>query len=347
MITTASPISDRAFQVRVGPTIDKHVLAADVEAGLSSTPKRLPCAYFYDTRGTQLFQQITRRPEYYLPRAEMEILTEHADDIAAAVGRGTVVLELGCGAGPKSKLLLESLMRRQKTAVYCPIDVSESAIRQNGAALMRELPGLSIEAELAEYDDGLDRFFSQEPAPTLVAFLGSSLGNMHREEALGFLARLRRRARPFDMFLLGLDLEKEPEVINAAYNDAAGLTAQFNKNILRRINKELGGEFDEDAFDHVARYNESKGRVEMHLKSRAAGFVRIEGLDRYVEFRAGETIWTESCYKYSRRKITEMCALTGWTPLHHWEDGRGWFTALLLAPAPDRGLFNRRAEPSI
>jgi L-histidine Nalpha-methyltransferase len=336
-----SAVAERGFRYRVGATTDTvDAFARDVAEGLGAPRKTLPCRYLYDPRGTDLFDEITRQDEYYLTRAENEIIARHADDIAAAGGRNQVLIELGPGRGQKARAIIDSILRRQGRLTYHPIDVSVEALRQGCAPLLREFRSLGVEALAADFNDGIASIFAQEPGPALVAFLGSSFGNFHEEEGLRFLGRMRRHMRPFDLLLLGLDLRKDPATLLKAYDDAAGVTALFNLNLLNRINRELDGDFPGDGFQHVARYEARAGRVEMHLKSLAARFVRVEKLDRYFWFEEGETIWTESAYKYTRRQIAKMCALTGFNALHQWYDDASRFTVLLLAPSPNRGLFN-------
>ena len=332
-----STLTDRTFHCRTGAD-DRLAFARDVVAGLSTPQKTLPGRHALDQEGTRLFDGLTSRPEHYLSRSETEVLKEHGDDIASAAGPGVRVVELACGDGARTRVFLEAMLRRHHQATYTPIDVSEAPIRAVATRLLHSLKNLVIDAHVGAFDDGLDRAFADEPAPTLVALLGSALGRFHRGDALAFLSRLRRRARPFDHFLLGLDLQKDESLLNAAYNDSAGFAARLNLNLLSRINRELGGTFDPAGFEHLASYNARDGRVEIHLRSVRPQVVRIESLDRYFAFEEGETIWTESSYAYSPWQIAEMCALTGWTPVHRWVDAKRFVSVLLLAPAPGRGI---------
>lgn len=339
---------ERGFHCRVGtPAASIDNFARNVEAGLGAERKTLPSRYLYDARGSQLFDQITKQDEYYLTRAEVEILQRHADDIAAAGGRNQVLIELGPGNGSKARILIDALVKRQGRLTFHPVDISESALRQGCSALLREFRNVNVEALATDFRDGITSIFATEPPPALVAFLGSSFGNMDRDGGLEFLGHLRRHMRPFDLLLLGLDLQKDEKTLLHAYDDAAGVTARFNLNLLNRINRELDADFPGDGFAHLVRYDAPAGRVEMHLRSLNARFVRVEKLDRYFWFEEGETIWTESSYKYSQAQIAGMCALTGWTALHQWFDSKSQFTVLLLAPSANRGLYNRTGAPPV
>lgn len=330
-----STLTERTFHCRAVAD-DRIAFGRDVVAGLSSPRKTLPGHHALDREGTRLLDGLASRPEHYLARSEMEVLQGHGDDIASAVGPGVRVVELAPGDGARTRLFLEAMLRRHREVAYTPIDWSEAAIRAVASRLLHGLKNVVIDAHVGAFDDGLDRAFADEPPPTLVTLLGSGLGRYHREEALAFLSRLRRRARPFDLLLIGLDLQKDESFLNAAYNDSAGFAARLNLNLLSRINRELGGTFDASSFEHVAAYNAQGGRIELHLRSTRPQVVRIEALDRYFAFDEGETIWTESSYAFSPWQIAEMFALTGWTPVHRWEDAKRFVSVMLLAPAPGR-----------
>jgi L-histidine Nalpha-methyltransferase len=336
--------SERGFHCRrsAAAPIPVDDFAASVAAGLGRERKTLPARFLYDAQGWRLFADITKQPEYYLDRCENEILRRHADDIAAAGGgRSQVLIELGPGDGSKARVLVDALLKRQGRLTFHPVDASATALRQGCSALAREFHSLNIEALATSFEAGVASIFSAEPEPALIALLGPSFSNYGHDEALRFLGQLRSRARPFDLLLLGLDLKKDEASMLKAHDDAAGITARFHLNLLKRINRELQGDFPGDGFEYQARYDAEAGRVEMHLRSLQGRFVRVEKLDRYFWFEEGETLWTESAYKYSPQQIAGLCTFTGWNALHQWVDAASRFAVLLLAPSPNRGLYAR------
>jgi dimethylhistidine N-methyltransferase len=240
--------ADRFTLVDAAPDEDRAALARDVAAGLSAREKSLPCRYFYDEEGSLLFEAICELPEYYPPRAEREILVAHADAIAARAAPDTRVIELGSGNARKTRLLLAALIRRHGAARYAPIDVSRSALDESSRALLRDFPALSIEALVAEYETGLARLRARAAEPKLILWLGSNIGNLHREDAAAFLRRLRALTGPTDRLLVGIDLRKEAAILEPAYDDARGVTARFNRNILTRINAVLDADFPVEQF---------------------------------------------------------------------------------------------------
>jgi dimethylhistidine N-methyltransferase len=305
--------------------------ARDVAEGLSARPKRLPCRWFYDAEGSRLFEEITELPEYDPPRAEREILLERAGEIAALFPSGPSVMELGSGSARKTRILLEALLRRHGRARYLPVDVSESALLGSSRALAADHPQLEVIAVAGDYHDGL-RLLAGQPGPRLVLWLGSNIGNLERAEAAAFLAHLRSLLSPGDRALVGIDLRKARAALEAAYDDSRGVTARFNKNLLARINAELGGRFDLGAFRHRAFYDEAPGRVEMHLVSTRAQRVRIQALAVEVDFAEGEAIHTENSYKYSPAEIDELAAASGLRVERRWTDGERRFASVLFAP---------------
>ena len=336
-------VAEHGFHCRVRSAVNSHdAFARDVDAGLGGTPKTVPCRWLFDARGSHLFDEVVRQPEYYLSAAESEILRRHAEDIAAAGGARQMLVELGPNDGAKARPIVDAILHRQSRLTFRPVDGSEGALRQGCAPLLRDFHSLNVDALATDIEDGLDAIFSDEPPPMLIAFLGSNFGLFGREEGLLFLSNLRLRARPFDLFLLGLDLQKKEAAMIAAYNDAAGATARFNLHILRRINHQLGGDFPEGAFEHTVRYEAADGRVDLQLRCREARFVRVEKLDRYFWFEAGECVRTKSARKFTRFQVAEMCALTGWSELHEWTDDQNRYLMTLLAPSPHRGLWNSR-----
>jgi L-histidine N-alpha-methyltransferase len=301
-------------------------LRADVLAGLSSTPKSLPPKWFYDARGSELFEEITGLPEYYPTRAEREILVDRAGEIAAATGARTLV-ELGSGSSEKTRHLLDALTGLD---AYVPVDVSESALTQAGQAIVAERPGLRVHALIADFTGGLA--LPQAPGPRLVAFLGGTIGNLLPVERAAFLASVRALLSPGDALLLGTDLVKDEKVLVEAYDDAAGVTAAFNKNVLTVIDRELGADFDPGAFDHVALWDADNEWIEMRLRSRTAQTVKVPALDLAVDFAAGEEMRTEVSAKFRRDGVRAELSAAGLELAHWWTDGQDRF-ALSLSVA--------------
>lgn len=307
--------------------------ANDVRTGLTAPRKRLSCRYLYDATGSALFEAICEAPEYYLTRAEQAILAAHADEVAAACPPGTTLVELGSGSAKKTRTLIAALLRQMTRLRYVPIDISRAALVESAEGLVLDYPQLTIQAIAAEYSTGLRRLQETGDQPKLVLWLGSNIGNFDRGEAARFLGDVRAALAVPDRLLVGVDLRKAPAVLEAAYDDAAGVTARFNLNLLARINRELGGDFDLTRFVHRARWNALKGRVEMHLESRARQRVRIGTLDLEVSFAAGETIFTESSYKYSSAELESLAHRAGFAVAARWFDPERKFALALLAPS--------------
>ncbi|MBG0850797.1 L-histidine N(alpha)-methyltransferase [Streptomyces spinoverrucosus] len=301
-------------------------LRADVLRGLTTSPKTLPPKWFYDAHGSDLFEQITELPEYYPTRAEREILVDRAAGIAAATGARTLV-ELGSGSSEKTRYLLDALTGLH---TYVPVDVSDSALTQAGTALVAERPGLNVHALIADFTVALE--LPETPGPRLVAFLGGTIGNLLPEERAAFLAAIRALLSPGDALLLGTDLVKDEQVLVRAYDDAAGVTAAFNKNVLSVVNRELGADFDPGAFDHVALWDAGNEWIEMRLRSRTAQTVKIPSLDLAVDFAAGEELRTEVSAKFRKEGVRAELAAAGLALSHWWTDGEGRF-ALSLSTA--------------
>ncbi|MFV0132418.1 L-histidine N(alpha)-methyltransferase [Streptomyces sp. HMX87] len=301
-------------------------LRDDVVAGLTGTPKTLPPKWFYDARGSELFDEITELPEYYPTRAEREILLARAGEIAAATGARTLV-ELGSGSSDKTRHLLDALTRLRG---YVPVDVSESALTQAGQALVAERPGLDVHALIADFTAGLT--LPDTPGPRLLAFLGGTVGNLLPAERTAFLASVRAMLDPGDALLLGTDLVKDEGVLVRAYDDAAGVTAAFNKNVLAVINRELDADFDPAAFEHVALWNAEREWIEMRLRSRTDQTVKVQALDLAVEFTAGEEVRTEVSAKFRREGVRGELAAAGLELTHWWTDAGDRF-ALSLSTA--------------
>ena len=322
----AAPDPLLRIETRLGPDYAAR-LAADVRAGLTRAAKELPPKYFYDGRGSRLFDAICALPEYYLTRAEHALLTEVVDDILDRAHPAQLI-ELGSGASRKTRLLLDRLVRAQPVPAYVPIDLSESALRRSARALRAAYPRLPVHAIVTDYEYGLADL--PEAAPRLVIFLGSTIGNFVPPHDTVFLRGIARAMRSGDQLLLGVDLVKSPARLHAAYNDAAGVTAEFNRNVLRVLNRELGADFDVPRFEHVAFYNPDAAQIEMHLRAQAAQRVHITALALTVALAAGETIHTESSRKFTQTTATAMLAEGGFR-LDRWYVSADGDFALALA----------------
>ena len=306
-------------------------LSEVVAEGLSATPKRLPCRYFYDTAGSHLFEQICQLPEYYLTRTEQSILQRYAPEMVRAAGHDLMLVEFGSGSSCKTRILMEAVLDRQRDLHYVPIDISRDFLRASALTLLREYERLTITAIAAEYNDGIEHLPPHE-GPHLILFLGSNIGNFTPDEAADFLSRIRRQMRTQDRILVGFDLLKSPSIIEPAYNDSAGITEAFNKNLLLRVNRELGANFDPDSFDHAAFLVDDPPRIEMRLVSRRDQTVHIPAIDRTYSFRQGEYIHTENSHKYSPEAFASICQAAGLAIRERWVDDREWFAVALLAP---------------
>ncbi|MER5360976.1 L-histidine N(alpha)-methyltransferase [Streptomyces sp. NPDC002785] len=301
-------------------------LRADVLHGLTRHPKTLPPKWFYDAHGSELFEEITRLPEYYPTRAEREILIDRVEEIAAASGAQTLI-ELGSGSSEKTRHLLDALPALHS---YVPVDVSESALRGAAEALLAQRPDLSVHALIADFTGGLA--LPGTPGPRLIAFLGGTVGNLLPDERSVFLKSVRSLLCPGDALLLGTDLVKDEKVLVAAYDDAAGVTAEFNKNVLRVVNRELGADFDPADFDHVALWDPEREWIEMRLRARAALTVKIPDLDLVVAFEAGEELRTEVSAKFRKEGVRAELVAAGLRMDQWWTDSGDRF-ALSLATA--------------
>ncbi|MFF4243169.1 L-histidine N(alpha)-methyltransferase [Streptomyces sp. NPDC001822] len=301
-------------------------LRADVRSGLTAHPKTLPPKWFYDAHGSDLFEEITRLAEYYPTRCEREILIARAGEIAAASGARTLV-ELGSGSSEKTRHLLDALPGLH---TYVPVDVSESALAGAAEALLAERPGLSVHALVADFTHAID--LPDTPGPRLVVFLGGTLGNLLPGERAVFLRSVRERLAPGDGLLLGTDLVKDEATLVTAYDDAAGVTAAFNKNVLTVVNRELGADFPPDDFTHVALWNAEREWIEMRLRARRALTVKIRDLDLVVQFEEGEELRTEVSAKFREEGVRAELAAAGMRLDQWWTDEGGRF-ALSLATA--------------
>ncbi|MER5704370.1 L-histidine N(alpha)-methyltransferase [Micromonospora sp. NPDC002296] len=299
-------------------------LREDVRTGLTAAPKWLPPKWFYDARGSELFEEITRLPEYYPTRAERSVLAERAGEIAELTGAKTLI-ELGSGSSGKTRLLLDAFTRRGGLGTFVPLDVSVSALRQSTEQIAADYPGLRVRGIVGDFTRHLDRL----PAGgrRLVIFLGGTIGNLLPAERAGFLAAMRAALEPGDWLLLGTDLVKDPAVIVPAYDDAAGVTAEFNRNVLRVVNRELGADFDPEAFTHVALWDPEREWIEMRLRAERPQRVRV--LDLGVAFAAGEELRTEVSAKFRPEGIGAELATAGFAAHEFWTDADGLFGVTL------------------
>jgi len=299
-------------------------MAQDVVDGLSRQPKQLSPKYFYDAAGSELFEQITRLPEYYPTRTELGILRKQASEIAGKAPSGAALVEFGAGATTKARLLLN----QQAFSAYVPVDISADFLASQASVLRRDFPRLQVHPVAADFTASFTLPEVVRTLPKVGFFPGSTIGNFEPHEACAFLRRARGLLGPNAQMIVGVDLEKDERVLHAAYNDAAGVTACFNLNLLVRINRELGGNFDLGAFTHRAIYNHERHRIEMHLISVKAQTVRLLG--RNVSFRHGESIHTENSYKYSVERLTALVRGAGWRVLKSWTDDEMMFSVHTL-----------------
>jgi dimethylhistidine N-methyltransferase len=300
--------------------------AADVVAGLTASPKRLPPKYFYDSTGSELFERITMLPEYYPTRTEIGILHDRTDDIAALVPEGAALIEFGSGASTKTRIVLRAAKR---LSAYVPVDISAEFLRQQADALKREFPAVAMLPVAADFGQQFALPLAAQPMPRIGFFPGSTIGNLEPHEAAAFLRQAGRVLGRGASFIVGVDLIKDPEVLHDAYNDVQGVTAQFNKNLLTRINRELGARFNLAAFEHRAFYNRERNRIEMHLASRKRQKVSVCG--ERIDFGAGETIHTENSYKYSVESFACLARGAGWTLQSVWTDRDNYFSVHVLS----------------
>jgi L-histidine Nalpha-methyltransferase len=307
----------------------EHSLREDARLGLTGSPRWLPSKWFYDARGSELFEQITRLPEYYPTRAESSILAAHAQDIARRTGAHTLV-ELGSGSSEKTRLLLDALQGAGTLREYVPLDVSESALREAVEAMSQDYPGLAIHGVVGDFNQHLDRVPGE--TPRLVAFLGGTIGNLFPQERATFLGEVRDTLTAGEWLLLGTDLVKDPAVLVPAYDDAAGVTAEFNRNLLVVLNRELGGDFDVSGFDHVAVWDAENEWIEMRLRSISAARVTLRELGLDIVLEPGEEIRTEISAKFRREGVERELAAAEFSLDSWWTDPQGRY-ALSLARA--------------
>ena len=301
---------------------DLSPFAADVLDGLGAVPKRIPAKYLYDVYGSELFERITEQPEYYPTRCEMEVLRDKAAEIAALIPENAAVVEFGSGSNRKARLLLAAAPH---LSAYVPVDISAQMLEMEAAELRADFPGLAVLPVAADFCYPFELPEAARTAPLRVGFFpGSTIGNFEPHEAASFLRNAGKMLGTNARIIIGADLVKPAEILNAAYNDAAGVTAEFNLNLLTRINRELGGNFRRECFEHHAFFNRERSRVEMHLASLKRQKVKAAG--ETFDFRAGETIHTENSYKYSVDSLRALARGVGWLPDGMWTDAQGYFS---------------------
>jgi dimethylhistidine N-methyltransferase len=303
--------------------------AEEVLVGLTTYPKSLPCKLFYDSKGSALFEEITRLPEYYLTRTELEILHERSGEIAQAVGLGTTIVELGAGTAAKTCTLLQALSRRQIRVSYLPVDISPAALNEARERVQMQCPQVSVRPVVADFGGGF-RFLRDVPGRKLVLYLGSSIGNFDPDGAIKMLSQIRHQLAAEDALLLGTDLVKDRSILLPAYSDSQGITERFNKNILCRLNRELGANFDLSFFRHVACWNAERSRMEIYLESLRRQTVDILLLNLRVRFANGERVHTENSYKYTLSIVKNMLEPAGFALDRTWLDQRKWFALHLV-----------------
>ncbi len=315
------------------PFIAASPVAVEVLNGLTERPKTLSPWLFYDQAGSRLFEEITELPEYYVTRTERQILAEHAEEIitAAAGGRDLSMIELGAGTATKTGLLLNAAVGLQGSVTYYPIDVSETALDEARTRLEAELPEVTVEPIVADYTEGMRQNSASHTGRKLVLYIGSSIGNFSPGDALEVLRGVRAQLLPGDSLLLGTDMVKDVDTLLAAYDDPAGVTARFNRNILVRINRELDANFNPKLFRHRARWNEQHSRIEMHLESLLTQKITLRALDLEVSFARGETIHTENSYKFTDEQVVGLLTRAGFKLRQQWSDPNHWFTVHLAA----------------
>jgi dimethylhistidine N-methyltransferase len=312
--------------VRQAPAGAESPLVQEIVAGLTARPKRLPPKYFYDETGAQLFEAITATPEYYLTRSEVAILREHAGEIARRMPERAAIVEFGSGSSSKARILLSAA---PAMSAYVPVDICERMLIEEARELRRDHPRLLVLPVNADFTESFSLPVEVAALPHTGFFPGSTIGNFEPHEACSFLRHAGRMLGRSATLIIGVDLVKDASVLNAAYNDAAGLTARFNLNLLTRINRELNASFDLSSFSHHAFYNSERHRIEMHLASNKRQKVRVAG--RFIEFRIGETIHTENSYKYTLESFSALARGSGWTPVSAWTDSDANFSVHVLA----------------
>jgi L-histidine Nalpha-methyltransferase len=329
-VTIRTAVSDRFELITVPRSRGVPSFADDVARGLESEPRRLQSKYFYDDVGSALFDAITRLPEYYLTSAETEILTEWGWQVVRLLDAPVDFLELGSGSAVKTRLLIGEALRVQTELCYSPIDISTQALRQSSLALVESYPGLRVRAYAGDYFDVLESHAVRLGRKTLAMLMGSNIGNYEPQEQRELLRLLGAALRPGDGLLLGADLKKDQATLELAYNDPTGVTAAFNRNLLARINRELGGNFDVRNFDHVVHYDDVRGSVDSFLRARKRSVALLRTIGLRVVIKSSERIHTESSYKFSDTEIAHLGRAGGFRPEAAWHDSANRFSLHLL-----------------
>ncbi|MEW4571240.1 L-histidine N(alpha)-methyltransferase [Tautonia sp. JC769] len=326
-IQTSLPKQHRLELIRVKPSevFESETLPKTVERGLSHRPKYLLCRFIYDAIGSELFEQICDQPEYYLTRTEDAILRDHANAMVDGWDDPPTMIELGSGSSTKTRRLIEAALDRYGSLHYVPIDISGTILEDSARTLIDDYPAIRVTGIASDYDTALRVVAERIQGPKLLVFLGSSLGNFDDEDAVGLLQRIRSTLSADDRFLFGTDLVKDPTILEAAYDDSAGVTARFGKNILTRINRELGGNFDLDGFRYEARFSPEHHRVEMKLISDLEQIVTIPDLDLTVSFGAGESIHIENSHKYTPAILEQLAKQSRFLEEASWTDPDGFY----------------------
>lgn len=315
--------------IHESPDLQLESFADAVKNGLSLVHKCLPPRFFYDTYGSELFNKICELPEYYLTRTEATILEECFNDIAA--NDISTIIELGSGSANKTKLLFDKLETRSDIT-FVPIDISQDAIEESSFSILSEYDNINIQAHIAEYDKSFEAIREHSSSSSLILFLGSNIGNFTPSEAASFLTKLRQNLKGSCKILIGFDMQKDKEILHKAYNDYGGVTATFNRNLLDRINRELGGNFITSQFKHLAFYNETESRIEMYLASDREQDVTINEIDMSIHFKQDETIHTENSYKFSVAQIEKLASASGFSIEKIYTDNKKWFSVVLFKP---------------
>ncbi|MBW4555450.1 MAG: L-histidine N(alpha)-methyltransferase [Trichormus sp. ATA11-4-KO1] len=323
-------IEERLQIQRLVPTtrIVKSNVGSDVIKGLTQTPKTLPPAYFYDDRGSELFEQICELPEYYLTRTEMAILQQFAAEIAKITGACELV-ELGSGSSTKTRILLDAYQQLGYPLRYLPIDVSAGILESSARQLLADYPSLQVHALAGTYELALTKLLPTQLPSRMIGFIGSTLGNLKSQECDIFFSQITNALQVGEYFLLGVDLQKPKHILEPAYNDRQGVTAAFNLNILEHLNQRFEGNFDTTQFEHWAFYHETENQIEMHLRSLRSQTVELRALSLTINFAVGETILTEISRKFDLKTIQQQLTTWGLVPLHVWTDPNQWFGLLL------------------
>lgn len=308
------------------PIIKNEALLSEALDGLQGVPKTLPSKWFYDTEGSRLFEKITQLPEYYPSRAEAQILRAQAGALSKSIPTGGALVELGSGASVKTRLLIDAAPQLD---LYVPVDVAEDFLRDTSSRLAQEYSGLSVQPMVADFTHSLELPRDLSDVPKTAFFPGSTIGNLDQEQAIELLSSVRAWDG-IHRFILGADLVKPADILIPAYDDATGVTAEFNLNLLRRLNREIGANFDLAAFRHEARWNAHESRVEMHLRSEVDQSVRIS--DTHIHFKVGETIHTENSRKYTEAGLHDLAKASGWKINAFHTDAQAWFAVIVFSP---------------